>query len=162
MIEKAPNVTVQHPVHPLPRDRDVQRIQRLMLAAPWPEAIREALKILLVNLIEDGSHGLLNDFVLQGGDPERPLSTVRLRYVYSSRWLRSISAAVNPAVQINESILQSGLILLPSDAVYSWDSFPLQRVKAIPKHPDRQLVNQSGELHFLPSLLYLPPTTHPS
>src|SRR5260370_30510889 len=149
MIEKAPNLQYQHQVQLLPRNRDVQRIQRFMLAAPWPEAIREATKILLVNLIEDGNHCLLNDLVLQGGDPERPLSAVWLRYVDSSRWLRSISAAVNPAVQIDKSILQSGFILLPCDAIYSWGSFPLQGVKAIPEQPDRHMVEQSRELHLL-------------
>ena len=37
-IQKAPYVTVQHPIHLLPRDRDVQRVQRLMLATLWSEA----------------------------------------------------------------------------------------------------------------------------
>ena len=100
MIEKAPNVTVQNPVHLLPRDRDVQRIQRLMLTAPRPEAIRETPKILLINLVEDCDHGLLDNLVLQRRNPERPLSTIRFRDIHSSRWLRSISAAVNLAVQI--------------------------------------------------------------
>ena len=123
IIEKAPNVTVQNPVHLLPRDRDVQRIQRLMLTTPWSETIREPPKILFVYLIEDCDHGLLNNLVLQGRYPERPLPAVRFRDVHPSRWPRLISATVNPAVQIDESILQSGLILLPSDAVYSWGSF---------------------------------------
>ena len=69
IIEKAQNVAIQHPVHLLPRDPDVQRIQRLMLAASWPEALRETPKVLLVYLIEDRDHGLLNDFVLQCRDP---------------------------------------------------------------------------------------------
>ena len=102
MIEKAPNVTVQNPVHLLPRDRDVQRIQRLVLTAPRPEAIRETPEILLINLIEDCDHGLLNNLVLQGRNPERPLSTIRFRDIHSSRWLRSVSAAVNSAVQIGQ------------------------------------------------------------
>lgn len=42
------------------------------------------------------------------------------------------------------------LVADPSDAIYSWGSFPLQRVKAIPKQPDRQMVEQCGELHLLP------------
>ena len=36
-----------------------------MLAAPRPGTIREAEKFLLVNLIEDGGYGLLDDLVLQ-------------------------------------------------------------------------------------------------
>src|SRR5690242_1435568 len=136
IVEKAPDVAVQNPVHLLPRDRNVQRIQRLVLATPWPEAIREAPKILLVNLIEDGDHGLLNNLVLQCRDPERPLSAIRFRNVHPSRRLRSISAAVDPAVQIGKPPFQPSLILLPRDAVHSWCGPTLQRIKAIPKHSD--------------------------
>jgi len=38
---------------------------------------------------------------------------------------------VYPSVQIDKSILQSGLILLPRHAVYSGGSFTLKRVEAI-------------------------------
>src|ERR1035437_9984169 len=104
-----------------------------MLAAPWPEAIREPPKVLLIDLIEDCDHGLLNDFVLQCRNPQRALPPIGLRYIDSSRWLRSISAAVNPAVQIGEPTFQSGLILLPSDAVHPGSGFALECVIAIPK-----------------------------
>jgi hypothetical protein len=40
-----------------------------MLTAPRPEPIREALKVLFVDLVENRHHGLLNDLVLQRGDP---------------------------------------------------------------------------------------------
>src|SRR5215469_1587900 len=150
MIEKAPNVTIQNPVHLLPRDGHVQRIQRLMLAAPWPETIRETPKVLLINLIEDCEHGLLNNLVLQRRDPERPLSTIRLRDIHSSRWLRSISAAVNSAVQIDKPTFQPSLIPLPSDAVHSRRGLSLQSVKAIPEQSDCHMVKQRGELHLLP------------
>src|SRR5206468_2936265 len=97
-----------------------------MLAAPWPEPIREPPKIPLVNLIEDCDHGLLDNLILQRRDPERPLSTIRFRDVHSSRWLRSISAAVDPAVQIGKPTFQPSLILLPCDAVHSWRRLTLQ------------------------------------
>src|ERR1043166_9182857 len=139
-IQKAPDIAVQNPVHLLPRDRDVQCVQRLMLAAPRSEPIRETPKVLLVNLIEDGDHGLLNNLVLQRRDPEWPWPAVRFRNVHSSRWLRSISATVNPAVQIGEPTFQPGLILLPSDAVHSWCGLALQSVKAVPEQRDRQMV----------------------
>src|SRR6516165_10844104 len=161
MIEKAPDVTVQNPVHLLPRDRDVQCVQRLMLAAPWPETIRESPKILLVNLIEDRDHGLLNNLVLQRRNPEWPLPTIRFRNVHSSRWLRSISAAVNQAVQIGEPTFQPGLILLPSDSVHSWRGLTLQGVKAIPEQSDCQMVKQSGEPHLLPFPCYPAHTRQP-
>src|SRR5215472_13748455 len=39
-----------------------------MLTAPWTKAIRETPKVHLINLVEDGERGLLNDFVLQCRD----------------------------------------------------------------------------------------------
>src|SRR5258708_16935434 len=136
MIEKAPNVTVQHPVQLLPRDRDVQRIQSLMLAAPWPETIRETPKILLVNLIEDGVHGLLNNLVLQRRNSQRPLSAVRFRNIHPSRWLRSVRATVNPAVQVGDPTFHPGLILFPCGAIHSRSGLTLQGVKTIPEEVD--------------------------
>jgi hypothetical protein len=44
-----------------------------MLAAPRAKAIRESEKILFVDLIEDGSHGVLDEFVFQGRDSQRKL-----------------------------------------------------------------------------------------
>ncbi len=161
VIEKASNVGVQNVVHFLLQERIRQRIQRLMLAAPRPKSIREAEKVLLVNLVEDGNHGLLDDLVLQGRDPQWTLSSICFRYVHSSRWLRSISSTMNPAVQIGESIFQSGFILLPCDAVHSGCGFPLQCVKAFPQQIDRQMVEQGGELHLLTFPCCFPHTRQP-
>src|SRR5262252_1389675 len=97
-----------------------------MLAAPRAEAIRETQKILLVDLVEDGDHSLLDDFVFQGRDPQWTLSSIFFLYVHSSRGQRSIRSAMNPAMKIHQPIFQSGLILLPRDPVYSGCSFPLQ------------------------------------
>ena len=65
VIEEPPNVRIQHPVHLPPLHPNYQGIQRLMLAAPWPGPIREAQKVHLIYLVEDGDHGLLNNLVLQ-------------------------------------------------------------------------------------------------
>jgi hypothetical protein len=43
-------------------------IQRLVRAATGSEPIRKALEVHLINLVEDGHRGLLNDFVLQRRD----------------------------------------------------------------------------------------------
>src|SRR6266851_1146327 len=47
-IEKAFDVQIKHPVHFSRQQSGVQRIQRLMLAAPWSEPVREAEKIRFV------------------------------------------------------------------------------------------------------------------
>jgi hypothetical protein len=64
VIEEAPNVGVKNVVHFPLQERIRQRIQRVMLAAPRAKSIREAEKVFLVNLVEDGGHGLLDNFVL--------------------------------------------------------------------------------------------------
>src|SRR5215469_3293224 len=104
-----------------------------MLAAPRAEAIGKAQKVFLVNLIEDGDHGLLDNLVFQGRDSQWTLPSIFFLYVHSSRRLRSIPSAMHPTVEIDESILHVGLILLPRHSVHSRRSFPLQRVKAFPE-----------------------------
>ena len=66
IVKEPANVRIQHPVHSLPEDAHIQRIQRLMRAATGTEPIREAFEIDLIYLVEDRHHGLLNKFVLQG------------------------------------------------------------------------------------------------
>src|SRR5204863_9865984 len=85
VFEKAADVSVQNVVHLLLQERIRQRIQRVMLAAPRAETIREAQKVFLVNLIEDGDHGLLDDFVFQGRNPQWTLPSIFFLYVHSSR-----------------------------------------------------------------------------
>src|SRR6516164_11418943 len=120
-----------------------------MLAAPRAKAIREAEKVFLVNLVEDGDHSLLDNLVLQRRDPQRALSSVCFLYIDSSGWHRSIGSAMHSAMQVDESILRAGFILLPCNPVHSRCSFPLQRVKALPQQIDGQMVEQGGELHLL-------------
>src|SRR5215470_14142283 len=133
VVEEPANVRVKHPVHSLSLDAHSQRIQRLMRAATGPEPIRKAFEVHLVNLVEYGHHGLLNDFVLQRRDAQRPLSTVGLRYVDSSRGLSPICSTMNTAVQIRDAIFQSVPILLPRYAIHSRRSLPLQSVITVPE-----------------------------
>src|SRR5271167_438303 len=160
-IQKSPDVRIKNVVHALPRERIRERIQRLMLATSRPKAIREAQKVLLVNRVEDGDHGLLDDLILQRRDPQRALSPVAFRDVRPSRGQGSIRPAVDPAVQINEPTLQPGLVLLPRHAVHSRGGFPLQSVKAPPQQIDREVVEQGGELHLLVFLRGFPHTRQP-
>jgi hypothetical protein len=64
VIEKSSNVGVKNVVHLLSQKRIRQRVQRLMLAASRAKSVREAEKVLLVDLAEDGDHGLLDCLVL--------------------------------------------------------------------------------------------------
>jgi hypothetical protein len=57
---------VQNVVHLLRYEGERLRIQRVMLAAPRAEAIRDSEKVLFIDLIEDGSHGVLDELIFQG------------------------------------------------------------------------------------------------
>src|SRR5215468_8441667 len=85
VIEKASDVRVQNVVHFLLQKRVRQRVQRVMLAAPRAKTIGEAQKVFLVNLVEDSDHGLLDDLVFQGRDPQWALPSIFFLYVHSSR-----------------------------------------------------------------------------
>src|SRR3974390_406342 len=115
VVEKATDVSVHNVVHLLLPQCVGQRIQRVMLAAPRAETIREAEKVLFVNLVEDGVHGVLDEFIFQGRDSQWTLPSIFFLYVHSSRRQRSIRSAMNPAMEIDQTIFHSGLILLPSD-----------------------------------------------
>jgi hypothetical protein len=82
LVEEAFYVAVQHPVYFLHVDPGRQRVQRVVLAAPWPEAVGETAKVHLVDGVEHLDDGPLDDLVLQRCDAERPLPPVRLRDVH--------------------------------------------------------------------------------
>ena len=83
-IQEATNVRIEHPVHALPLVAHRQRVQRLMRAATGPVLLRKAFEVVLVNLIEDRHHRLLDDLVLQRRNAERTLPSIGLRYLDSS------------------------------------------------------------------------------
>ena len=126
VVEKTPNVSIQNVVHLLLQERVRQRIQRIMLAAPRAKSIRKTEKVFLVDLVEDGDHGMLDDFVFQGRNPQWTLPPICFLYVHSSRWLRAIRSTMNSAVEIDQSIFQPDFILLPCDPVHSGCGFSLE------------------------------------
>src|SRR4029077_919485 len=90
VIEKSSNVGSQNVVHLLLQERVRQRIQCLMLAAPRTKPIRVPEKVFLVNLVEDGNHGLLDKFVFDSRDREWTWPPIFFLYIHPSRWHRSI------------------------------------------------------------------------
>src|SRR5437660_11575209 len=152
VIEETTDVGIKHPVHPLPLNAHRQRVQRLMRAATGTKPVREAFEVDLIYLVEDRHHSLLNYFVLQCCDAQRTLPPVSFRNKDSPRRFCPIRSTVHPAVQIDESILKPGFILLPRYAVYSGRSLTLKRVEAVSESSNVEMVEQSGE-RFLLSFL---------
>src|SRR5580698_4165342 len=125
MVEEPTNVCIEYPVHSLPLDAHVQRVQRLMGAASRTKSVRKAAKVHLVYLVEDGYHRLLDNLVFQRSDAQRPLPAISLRYVHSSRGLRPIRSTVHSAMEFGKPNLQVMFILLPTYSVYSGRCAPL-------------------------------------
>src|SRR5712692_3951906 len=80
LVEERSDVQVEHPVHFLARDPGVEGIQRVVLAAPRPEPIREAQKVLFPHAVENRPDGMLDDLILQRCDAQRPLPAIAFRY----------------------------------------------------------------------------------
>src|ERR1700722_6853266 len=94
MVKEPTNVCIEYPVHSLPLNAHIQRVQRLMWTASRTKSVRKAPKVHLVYLVEDRDHRLLDDLVFQRSDAQRPLPAIGLRYVHSSRGLRPVSSTV--------------------------------------------------------------------
>src|SRR5580658_2417360 len=100
VIEEATYVRIQYPVHRLPFDAHIERVQRPMRAASRSKPVRKAAKVHLVYLVEDGYHCLLDDLVFQRRNAQWTLPPIGFRYIHSSRWLRPVRSPVHPAVEV--------------------------------------------------------------
>src|SRR6267378_476574 len=95
-IEKALDVQIKHPVHFSRQQSRVQRVQRLMLASPWPEPVRKSKKVGFVDSVQHLDHRTLDDFVFQRRYSERSLPPVGLRDIHSTHRLRSVRSSLQP------------------------------------------------------------------
>ena len=55
------DIRIEHPVHAFPDDSDMDRVQRIMLATPRPEAIGKSDEVFLVNRLQHLHNGLLDN-----------------------------------------------------------------------------------------------------
>src|SRR5450631_2701065 len=92
---RAPDIRVKHPIHLLPENAGVESVQRIVLAAPRPESVGEPEEVFLVDCFENRRDRLLDNFVLQAQNAQRPLRAVSLRNVGSSGRTRSITTPVH-------------------------------------------------------------------
>src|ERR1700680_1317881 len=126
-IEKAANVNIEHPVHFSRQQSRVERIQRLMLASPGPEPIRESEKIRFVDSVQHLDRRALDDFIFQRRNSERSLPPIGLRDIHSTHRLRSIRSSLQPLGKILEIFSQLLPVVPPRLTIHAWRSFLLQR-----------------------------------
>ena len=143
-----------------------------MRAAPWSEAIREAKKFRLIDLVQYRDCGPLDDLVFQHGHPDRPLPAIRLRYIHPLSRARSICTPGQPFGEVLKMLLQVLPVVPPGLSVDARCGFPLEAEVRLPKHVHGvDVVHERGELHLLVSLccltyppqgtVHLPPALHP-
>ena len=125
-IEKAFDVQVQHPVHFSRQQSGVQRVQRLMLAASWPEPVRESEEIRFLDGVQHLDRRTLDDFIFQRRDSERSLPPVGLRDIHPTHRLRSIRSSLQPIGKILEIPLQFFSVMPPRLPVHTGRGFLLQ------------------------------------
>jgi hypothetical protein len=101
----------------------VERVQRLMLASPWPEPIRESEKICFVDSVQHFDRRTLDDFVFQRRNSERPLPPVGLRYIHPTHRFRSVRPSLQPMGKILETVLEGLAVVPPRLSVDTGRSF---------------------------------------
>src|ERR1700719_681657 len=120
-----------------------------MRTASGPESIREANKVLLVYRIQHGDSRSLDDLVFEGGDRERPLSSVRLRYVVSSRRHRPILSPMKPRMQVLKVAPEVCLVFIPCHSIDTRCSICINFIERRLEQFDIDMVEERGE-PFLP------------
>src|SRR6266404_4148785 len=125
-IEEAFDVQVEHPVHFSRQQSRVQCVQRLMLAAPWSEPVRETKKIRFIDSVQHLDRRALDDFVFQRRNSERSLPPVGLRDKHPTHRLRSIRSSLQPFGKILEASLQRLAVVPPRLPVHARRGFLLQ------------------------------------
>jgi hypothetical protein len=127
-----------------------------MRAASWPEPIREPEEVFLVDRVEHRSRRPLDDLVLQCGDREWTLPTVRLWDVDPPRRQRPVRPPMDPCVQILELALEVCLVVLPGQTVHTRRSILLDLEERLPEQVDADMVEERGEPFLLPLPCCLP------
>ena len=148
-VEKSLDVGVDNPPHLRAANPCHQRVQRIMLAASWPEAVREPEEIFLVYLVQHGGGRSLDDLVLERRHGERTLLAIGFRYVAPTRRLRPIRSPVDFLMQIRELLLQIAFVVLPRHPIHSGRGVSLEGEKRQSKQISRDVVKERGEPFLL-------------
>ena len=154
-IQELGQIRIEYPLDVGAGNPERQGIKRIMLPATRPESITEAEEVSLVNLIQYGDHGPLDDFIFQRRNAEGPLAPIRLREVLSADGLSTIRLVL----EVVETLLQALPIFLPGLSIDPWGGITLERVVCLPQTVHSEVVEQGGHpLGFLPtgSLPYTP------
>src|SRR5229473_2666 len=125
-IEKALDVQIEHPVHFSRQQPRVERVQRLMLASPWPEPVRKPEEVRFIDGIQHLDRRTLDNLVFQHRDSERSLPPVGLRDKHPTHRHRSVRSALQPIGKSLEIFFQLLAVVPPRLPVHARCGFLLQ------------------------------------
>src|SRR5437879_10520523 len=125
-IEKVANVQIEHPVHLSRQQSRVERVQRLMLASPGPEPVRESEKVRFVDGVQHLDRRALDDFVFQRRNSERSLPPVGLGDIHPTHRLRPVRSSLQPMGEILEIVLEGLAVVPPRLSIHAGRGFLLQ------------------------------------
>jgi len=80
-VEKRPDIGVEYVVHLPAVDPDDQGIQRIVWSTSGSKPVGEPEEVFLVDRVQHRHRRALDDLVFQGGNRQRPLFPIRLRYI---------------------------------------------------------------------------------
>ena len=98
-----------------------------------------------VDGIEHFHHRTLEDFVLQGRDPQWPLPAIRFWNVGSTRGLGSIRSAVHPCVQILQISLKVHPVVLPCHSIDTRRGVSVDRQVRVVQAVEGDVVKERAE-----------------
>jgi hypothetical protein len=127
-----------------------------VLAASRSEPIREPEEVFLVDRAQQRSHCSLDDFVFEGGNREWAFTTILLRNVAPTGWLRPIRSGFDPGVQVLDTMFEALLVGLPRHPVHAGSRVTLNRVVRRSQHGRIDVVQERGEPFLLPSPCGIP------
>src|SRR6516162_11544368 len=160
--EEVADISVEYPVHLPLGDPDGERVQRFVRATPGPEPVGETEEVLLVHGVQYLHHRTLEDLVLQGGDAERALPPVRLRYVHPARRARPVGTAVDTAEQVFEVFSQILPVGVPRHLIDTRCSLRVDRHIGRPQAIQADVMQQRSEPRVLIPSCYLAHTVQPA
>lgn len=144
--EERSDIGVENEVHPPADDADHQRVQRIVLAAPWPEPVREPEEVLLVDRAQHRGRRPLDDLVFERGDREWTPAAVLLRNVAPTGRQGAVRSGVDFRVQHRDPAIEVLLVIRPRLAVDAGCCVAPDGVEGSPEHRRIDVVEERGEL----------------
>jgi hypothetical protein len=148
--QEAANVRVKNVVHLLARDPDDKRVKRIVLAALWSEPVREPEEVLLIDPVEHHERCSLDNLAFEGGDRERALPAIGLRYVPTPGRQSPVCSSLDPLTQIVEVALEICLVIPPGQPIHAGRRVALEREEGLPEQAWTDVVEERVEPFALP------------